>query len=314
MDPQTERPRISNQPISVLLPVYNQATGLETIVENWLRGLFRLDRPFEFIVVDDASADDSAAILAKIATRHSELRIVRHDARRGYGACLRSALAVATHPLIFYTACDYPYSPADITKLLDVIDSADLASGCRSEPAPSLATAARQLASPVFPGGIRVFAGIAAGVARLGLLAQALRLRLLFGIRVWDPTSAFKLFRRSVLDRIPIQSNGEFVHAELLAKANFLGCMMAEVQIGRLAGNFKGMPEPPAPDGAGDARRMFRRPTASADWRWGRQRPGRRRAGWHDARPRRLRACHPQNENGRGRLTPPVEDPLPTTG
>ena len=87
---------------------------------------------------------------------------------------------------------------------------------------------------------------------------------MLFGLRVWDPDCAFKLFRRSILESIPIQSNGTFVHAELLAKANFLGCLMAEVPIGRLAGAFKGVAEPPPADGWRDARSVFRRPEFAA--------------------------------------------------
>ena len=42
------------------------------------------------------------------------------------------------------------------------------------------------------------------------------RCRMLFGLRVGDVNSKFKLFRRAVFDRIEIQSDGEFVHAELL--------------------------------------------------------------------------------------------------
>ena len=41
--------------------------------------------------------------------------------------------------------------------------------------------------------------------------------------------SRFKLFRRSVVSRMEIQSDGEFVHTELLAKANFLGTLMDEI-------------------------------------------------------------------------------------
>jgi glycosyltransferase involved in cell wall biosynthesis len=249
----------------VLLPVFNQAAGLETIVENWLRALAGLERPVEFIIVDDASTDESATVIAKLAAHHQEIRPLRHDVRTGFGAGLRTALAVAAHPLIFYTACDYPYAPSDVTKLLEVIDAADLVSGCRTEPVPAWLQRVDILH--------RLLARVAFGVSPesrpgwrgWGAWREALKLRLLFGVRVWDPTSAYKLFRRSVLDRIPIQSNGEFVHVELLAKANFLGCLMAEVPIGRLAGNFKGVPEPPATESAGDARRVFRRPVFAGE-------------------------------------------------
>ena len=62
-------------------------------------------------------------------------------------------------------------------------------------------------------------------------------LRLLFGLRLIDVDCPFKLFRRSVFARIPIQSNGPFAHAEILAKANFLGCIMTEVPVRYEPGN-----------------------------------------------------------------------------
>jgi glycosyltransferase involved in cell wall biosynthesis len=246
------------------MPVYDQAAGLETIAENWLRALGRLERPFEFIIIDDGCTDETAAIAGRLAGKHSEMQVLRHEARRGYGACLKTALAHATHPLVFITACDYPYPPADISKLLAAIDDVDLVTGCRTDPVPDwlqrLGTAYRLFSRAVF------------GVTpdpRPGWLGrrswwQGVNLRLGFGLRVWDVSCAFKLFRRAILDRMPIQSNGQFVHAELLAKANFLGCLMAEMPIGRLPGHFKGVSEPPAPNRSSDARRVFRRPEFAA--------------------------------------------------
>jgi glycosyltransferase involved in cell wall biosynthesis len=258
----TDRPKISQEPISVLLPAHNQEAGLMPIAESWLRALGRLDRPFEFLVIDDASTDGTAAVVAGLAARQPAVRVLRHDAQRGFGACLRTALATAQYPLVFYTACDYPYPPSDLTKLLEAIDAADLVTGCRSDPMPAWLRRVGRV--------YRVFVRVIFGMqpeARPGWRGwrawwRGLRLRLQFGLRVWDVPCAFKLFRRSVLERFPIQSDGEFVHAELLAKANFLGCLMDQRPIGRLPGNFRGVPEPPAPgaDHATEARRVFRRP------------------------------------------------------
>src|SRR5947209_90916 len=260
MGPPTDRPKVSKEPISVLLPVYNQAAGLGASVESWLRALARVGRANELIVIDDASADDSAAVAGKLATRHAELQVLRHNARTGFGASLRTGLAAAAHQLVFYTACDYPYPPADVVKLLDLIDTVDLVTGCRTDPVPGwlqrFDAAYRLLVRIVFGVTLEPRPGWRGGAA----WRRAVKYRLLFGLRTWDPTSAYKLFRRSVLEHVPIQSNGQFVHAELLAKANFLGCLMAEIPIGRLAGNFKGVPEPPAAGESRDARLVFRRP------------------------------------------------------
>jgi hypothetical protein len=50
--------------------------------------------------------------------------------------------------------------------------------------------------------------------------------RVVFALRLQDVNCLFRLFRREIFARIPIQSDGEFVHVEVLAKANFLGTYM----------------------------------------------------------------------------------------
>jgi hypothetical protein len=138
-------------------------------------------------------------------------------------------LAAASHPLLFYTTCDRQYQPADLHRLLPLIDHAHLVSGFR-------------LCAPV-PLGLRWLGAVYRGVVRvligqaleplpgwLGWREQARRLlaRLFFGVRLHDVDCAYRIFRRSIFDRIPIQSDGSFAQVELLAKANFLGCLMSE--------------------------------------------------------------------------------------
>jgi hypothetical protein len=52
--------------------------------------------------------------------------------------------------------------------------------------------------------------------------------RWIFGVRVADPECPFRVARREVFQRLPIQSGGSFVHVEILAKANHLSCLLAE--------------------------------------------------------------------------------------
>ncbi len=77
-----------------------------------------------------------------------------------------------------------------------------------------------------------------------------------------DVLCPYRLMRRDIFGRIPLQSDGPFVHVEILAKANFLGCIMAEdVPLGDPA-----RPVPAeARDGPGegflkDCRRLLDRP------------------------------------------------------
>src|SRR4029079_8302541 len=113
MNEPHERPKIAQEPISVLLPAFSQAAGLEPIANAWLRELVRLERPYELIIVDDASTDGTAAVLERLSAVKSTVSVVTHEARRGFGAGIRTGLGTARHPLLFYTSCDYPYPPGD---------------------------------------------------------------------------------------------------------------------------------------------------------------------------------------------------------
>jgi glycosyltransferase involved in cell wall biosynthesis len=227
-------------PVTVVIPVHNAADRLEKFVPPWAELLGRYGRDFEILVVDDGSTDTTAAVLETLAGRIKSLRVLRHDTRRGFGACLRAAVGEARHLLLFYTSPDYPYTPSDVRPLLDRIEvrdeifgrQPDLISGCRmGRPAPFVVKWVGR--------GWRLFWRIVAGMqvqpapTWLGWreYVYGLFVKWVFGVPLADVNSAFKLYRTAFLRRVPIQSDGDFVHAELVAKATFLTSIMDEVPL-----------------------------------------------------------------------------------
>ncbi len=121
--------------ITVVLPFFNQAAVLESILNSWSHTLQKLGRSYEILLIDDGSTDGGVSLLegtegkAGLFKRIAHLYLERHEARRGYGACIRTALEKARYPLFFYTGFDHPYQPADLKTMLHNIEETDPDSG-----------------------------------------------------------------------------------------------------------------------------------------------------------------------------------------
>lgn len=230
---------VSSQPLSVVLFVRNQADRLQSVLSDWVTFLNGLDRDYEAIVVDDGSTDGSGDVAEKCAANFRRVQVIRHAERRGEGATLRSALAVARHPLLFYTHGDPHYRPADLGKLLrkrgdpnqpdadlDRVHILSASRGGRPTPWPWRFAGLfwRVLCRLLFSHMPERLAGWLGWRRHLG---RALT-RILFGVRYHDVACPFRLYRRDIFAGIPLQSDGAFVHVEILAKANFLGLVMGE--------------------------------------------------------------------------------------
>jgi glycosyltransferase involved in cell wall biosynthesis len=205
-DPSSDLPPIQFEPISVVLPMYNDRTLLQPFLEAWISVFNNLDRDYEILLIDDASTDGSLDLAQSLAEKNPRVRLLRHESHAGFGACLRTGLAAARFPLLLISTCDGSYEPADLTRFLKWIDKVHLVAGYRSIDSkrykPNWAE--------------RWFHWI---------------IRIIFGLRLKDPECWFLLARRSIFARIPIQSSGPFAFVELLAKANFLGCLMSEMPV-----------------------------------------------------------------------------------
>jgi glycosyltransferase involved in cell wall biosynthesis len=230
---------IASQPLTVVLLARNQAASLEQWLAAWVMFLNGLDREHELILVDDGSTDGTGELAEKLAVGYRNLVVQRLEKAEGEGVALRKGLSAARHPLFFYTLADSHYQPADLGKLLrkrhdpskpDLeIDHVHILSAYRG---------GQRMPWPWRSLGLlwRCFFRVMFGHApeRLpGWLgwkrhSAALLARLVFGLRYHDVACPFRLLRREIFTRIPLQSSGCFVHVEILAKANYLGLMMGE--------------------------------------------------------------------------------------
>jgi len=207
--------------LSFFFPALNEEDHVEGVVRDALAVLPTFADDFEIIVVDDGSTDRTGTIADELASRNERIRVIHHGTRRGYGGAVRSGLASANKTWVFFTDGDRQFDLSDLGRLLEVADSAEVVVGYRIKRADP---PRRLLVAWVYNGLIR----------------------LLFGGGWRDVDCAFKLFRRDVFARVPldrVRSNGAFFSPELLITLRHAGVRVRQVGVRhfpRTAGEAKG--------------------------------------------------------------------------
>ncbi len=209
--------------LSFFFPAYDEEDNVQAMVEHALAVLPRFADDFEIVVVDDGSRDRTGAIADGLAQRHGAVRVIHHATNRGYGGAIRTGLASATMPYVFYTDGDRQFDLGDLALMLPALAGVDVVVGYRLVRRDPLRR--------------RVLAWV---YNRL--------IRLLFAGGWRDVDCAYKLFRREVFDRVPldrVHSNGAFFSPELLITLRSAGIRMREVGVPhhpRELGQPKGAP------------------------------------------------------------------------
>ena len=119
--------------LSVVIPIYNEEENLEPLLEELFPVLKQIGSAFEVICVDDASTDNSVAVLQNLKDKYSELRIVQHRVNCGESAGEATGFAKARGEWIITIDADQQNDPADIPALLEASENADAVCGVRQK-------------------------------------------------------------------------------------------------------------------------------------------------------------------------------------
>lgn len=111
--------------VTVLVPCYNEESAINETIRK-LDGVLAVLEHYEIIAIDDGSADTTVERLDALAAEFPNLRIVRHDRNRGYGAALKIGMRHASSELIAITDADGTYPIHDLPKLIRLAIDNDL--------------------------------------------------------------------------------------------------------------------------------------------------------------------------------------------
>lgn len=203
--------------LSIIIPVYNEKHTVSDILARVQSVNFDAlgVRP-EIIVVDDGSQDGTREILENLAA-YSNLTVYRHQRNRGKGAAIATGLQFASGEIILVQDADLEYDPADYPALVRpiVTGRAQVVYGSRIRGARVFGTSEHSYLH--FYWGGRLLSWLT---------------NLLFGTRVTDESTGYKVFARNALEHIlPLEYRGFEFCSEVTAKLARRGIRIHEVPI-----------------------------------------------------------------------------------
>ncbi len=190
--------------LSFVYPMFNEKDNIGIAVSESLRVGKIITPDLQIVIVDDKSTDGSGAIADELAAKHPEVTVVHHERNRRLGGSLKSGFAAATKEWILYIDSDLPIKMDDALQAIPLTEDADVVIGWRRSRAESWK---REVISKVYNRMIRYG----------------------FGLHVVDVNFSFKLFRRELLEKIVLTSEGSFIDAEFLLEVRRAGAKIAEI-------------------------------------------------------------------------------------
>jgi dolichol-phosphate mannosyltransferase len=201
-------------PAWLVLPTYNEAGNIEPFVTA---ARANLPASARILIVDDSSPDGTGAIADRLAAEQDGVSVLHRAHKEGLGpayiAGFRHALAAGAG-LVLEMDSDFSHDPAQLPRLLEAGERADLAIGSRYVPG----------------GSADGWSSLRLAISRGGS-AYA---RLVLGLDVRDLTGGFKCFRREVLEAIDldsVRSKGYAFQVEMTYRTIQLGFDVVEVPI-----------------------------------------------------------------------------------
>ncbi|MGC4073948.1 MAG: glycosyltransferase family 2 protein [Nibricoccus sp.] len=118
---------------SMVVPFYNEEAVAGRIVDELCSELARLPGGWEAILVNDGSKDGTAGELQRAAAKWPEARVLPLEKNSGQGAALLHGIRAARGAIIGMMDGDGQNVPADIHRLLPLLENADLVNGVRAD-------------------------------------------------------------------------------------------------------------------------------------------------------------------------------------
>jgi len=195
--------------LTFIIPAYNDETTVETVIRRAVAAGRRLNIPFDILVINDASTDETGKVLSRLTRQIKELSVITHAVNAGYGRTIKELYQKADRTWLFSIPGDYQIEPGELTKLWSRRENADMIIGWRR--------ARRDVPSRL----------------RQSRIYNAI-LRILFNLTIHDANSV-RLMKTSIMKSVHLTTSSAFVDAELASAAKRAGFRIIEIPIAHRA-------------------------------------------------------------------------------
>src|SRR5690348_4690881 len=117
--------------LSSIIPTYNDETTIAAVIAKAAAiGQHYCDQ-YEIVVLNDASTDQTPAILTSLTKKEKSLRVLNHKTNKGYGLTIKELYYAAQCEWLFSIPGDFQIDPEEVVKLLPATSTADMILGLR---------------------------------------------------------------------------------------------------------------------------------------------------------------------------------------
>jgi dolichol-phosphate mannosyltransferase len=195
------------QPLGIIIPVYNEGANIEATLLDIEQ---KVHTPHRIYIVYDFEEDDTLPVVKKMQQKGLPIELLKNPVR-GVASAIKTGLRKVPNDYLLVTMADMSddYSVVDrMCKLMS--DGFDLVCGSR------YMKGGKQIGGPVLKKLLSRNAGVS--------------LKYITSLPVHDATNSFKLYKKTMVDKIDIQSEGGFeIGMEIVVKAHFAEYKVTEV-------------------------------------------------------------------------------------
>jgi glycosyltransferase involved in cell wall biosynthesis len=198
-----------SEKLTIVLPAHNEAGNIESVVASLLAIRDKIGYDLAIVIVNDGSSDGTGHICQKLSDKHPSIRCITHSRNIGYGGAVISGLRASEGDFVAITDADGQFDVSDLIRLLVYIKSFDVVVGYRMHRADPL--------------GRRMLGSVWSMIGRW-----------CFKIPIRDLNCGLKVFRRSIIEGLPLRCLGPGINLEIMTQIVMAGIPIREVPCSHL--------------------------------------------------------------------------------